>query len=71
MATPKTKSPFGSQLKVATAEVKRVKAEGPLYYILPPALILAVIIFCYTATSPATADKSGSEAPAAAAAEQE
>lgn len=70
MATPKTKSPFGSQLKVATAEVKRVKAEGPLYYILPPVLVLAVIIFCYTATSPAAAGKSGEEAPAATAGQE-
>ena len=55
MATPKNKSPLGAKLKIATAEVKRVKPEGPLYYILPPVLVLAVLIFCYTATPPKSA----------------
>ncbi len=64
MATPKIKNPFGSKLKIATAEVKRVKSEGPLYYILPPVLVLAVIIFCYTATPPKSATQSSTAEPA-------
>lgn len=60
----------GIKLKVASAEVQRVKAEGPLYYILPPALVLAVLIFCYTATPPVAApddfaDELTEDAPAA------
>ncbi|MBQ8479957.1 MAG: hypothetical protein IJ503_06185 [Akkermansia sp.] len=65
MATPQTKSPFGSKLKIATAEVKRVKPEGPLYYILPPVLVLAVLIFCYTATPPKSATAPAEPAAAA------
>ncbi|MBR3925216.1 MAG: hypothetical protein IKJ58_00460 [Akkermansia sp.] len=52
-----------SKLKVASAEVKQVEPEGPLYYILPPLLVLIVIIFCYAVESPA-AGKSAGNAPA-------
>ncbi len=52
-----------SKLKVATADVKQVEPEGPLYYILPPLLVLIVIIFCYTAESPASG-KSTENTPA-------
>lgn len=58
------KTSVGGKLKVATAEVQRKKAEGPLYYILPVALVLAVIIFCHVAEPPAGAGNA-SEAPAA------
>jgi hypothetical protein len=52
-----------SKLKVATADVKQVEPEGPMYYILPPLLVLIVIIFCYTVESPA-AGKAAENAPA-------
>jgi hypothetical protein len=52
-----------SKLKVATADVKQVEPEGPLYYILAPLLVLIVIIFCHTAESPA-AKKAAENAPA-------
>ena len=43
----------GRKLVVATAEVQRRKPEGLLYYLLPPLLVLAVIIYCHVADSPA------------------
>ena len=43
------------ELKVATAEVKEEKKEGPLFYILPPLLVLAVFIYCMVSTPPAPA----------------
>ncbi len=52
-----------SKLKVATAEVKQVEPEGPMYYILPPLLVLIVIIFCYAVESPAVG-KAAENAPA-------
>lgn len=58
------KTAVGGKLKVATAEVQRKKSEGPLYYILPVALVLAVIIFCHVAEPPAGAGKKN-EAPSA------
>lgn len=42
---PKTNaSPI--QLTVATAEVKKEKPEGKLFYILPPLVVLAVFVYC-------------------------
>ena len=64
-----TKNPFGSKLKVASAEVQRVKPEGVLYYLLPPALVIAVLVFCYTATPPQSAASEGVAEPAPASAE--
>jgi len=58
------KTSVGGKLKVASAEVQRKKAEGPLYYILPVALVLAVIIFCHVAEPPAGAGKKN-ETPSA------
>ncbi len=58
------KTNAGGKLRVASAEVQRKEAEGPLYYILPVALVLAVIIFCHVAEPPAGAKK---PAPAPAA----
>lgn len=48
----------GIKLQVASAEVKRQKAEGPLYYILPSVLVIGVLAFCYTATPPVAAPAS-------------
>lgn len=59
----------GARLKVASAEVKRQEPEGPLFYILPPALVLAVIIFCHCATPPADATEKKAPTPAASVAE--
>lgn len=47
MAAPAFKVP---ELKVATAEVKEEKKEGPLFYILPPLVVLAVFVYCMVAT---------------------
>ncbi len=58
------KTAVGGKLKLATAEVQRKKSEGPLYYILPVALVLGVIIFCHVAEPPAGARKPA-QAPAA------
>ena len=55
----------GRALRVASAEVQRKKPEGLLYYILPPALVLGVIIYCHVAQSPAAAKPSAAPAPAA------
>lgn len=41
------------QLKIATAEVKQDKKDGPLFYILPPLLVVAVFVYCLIATPPA------------------
>ncbi|MBR5521933.1 MAG: hypothetical protein IKV82_00495 [Akkermansia sp.] len=46
------------ELKIATAEVKEEKKEGPLFYILPPLVVLAVFIYCMVATPPAPAEDS-------------
>lgn len=46
------------ELKIATAEVKEEKKEGPLFYILPPLVVLAVFIYCMVATPPAPAEGS-------------
>lgn len=47
------------RLKVATATVKKVEKNGPLFYILPPLLVVAVLLFCYLAPSPVTSGPSG------------
>lgn len=43
------------QLKVAQAKVKKQAKDGPLFFILPPLLVAAVIAFCYAFPSPAIA----------------
>lgn len=64
-----TNQPRTFQLKVATAKVKKQVKDGPLFFILPPLLVIGVIVFCYVAPAPlhATADKAVGAAPAAAA----
>lgn len=63
MAAPAFKVP---ELKVATAEVKEEKKESPLFYILPPLVVLAVFVYCMVATPPAPAESSTADEDAAA-----
>lgn len=49
MARTSSEKP-GIQLTIATAEVKKKKAEGPLFYILPPLVVAAVFIYCNQST---------------------
>lgn len=45
------------ELKVATAEVKEEKKEGPLFFILPPLVVLAVFVYCMVSTPPAPSEE--------------
>lgn len=49
------KKPFRSRLTVAGSVVKTQQREGISFYIIPTVIVLAVLIFCYTATPPASA----------------
>ena len=62
MAAPAFKVP---ELKVATAAVKEEKKEGPLFYILPPLVVLAVFVYCMVATPPAPAEATSDSEEAA------
>lgn len=62
MAAPAFKVP---ELKVATAAVKEEKKEGPLFYILPPLVVLAVFVYCMVATPPTPAAEASDSEDAA------
>lgn len=62
-----TESPL--LLKVETAERREVKMESPLFYIVPPLLVLAVFVYCMVATPDVPASPAAK--PAAAAARQD
>lgn len=62
-----TESPL--LLKVETAERREVKMESPLFYIVPPLLVLAVFVYCMVATPDVPATPAAQ--PAAAAARQD
>lgn len=62
-----TNQPQTFQLKVATAKVKKQVKDGPLFFILPPLLVIGVIVFCYVAPAPAQ-DKATRDTAAVAAA---
>lgn len=49
------KKPLRSRLKVAGTVVKTQQREGAAFYVVPAIIVLAVLIFCYTATPPASA----------------
>lgn len=53
------------ELKIATAEVKEEKKEGPLFYILPPLVVLAVFVYCLVSTPPAPTEETLSDEDAA------
>jgi len=56
------------KLKVATSVVRKEEGEGPLFYILPPLLVVAVFAFCALSGSPTPAHEAASQGEAAAAA---
>ncbi len=53
------------ELKVATAEVKEEKKEGPLFYILPPLVVLAVFVYCMVSVPPMKSESAVDEDEAA------
>lgn len=57
------------KLKVATSVVRKEEGEGPLFYILPPLLVIAVFVFCALAGDPTSAQGEEASPPAAAAGE--
>ena len=56
------------KLKVATSVVRKEKGEGPLFYILPPLLVVAVFAFCALSGSPTPVREAASQGEAAVAA---
>ncbi len=50
------------ELKVATAVVKEEKKEGPLFYILPPLVVLAVFVYCMVSVPPAKTSEDAEDA---------
>ena len=64
----KFKKPFRSRLTVAGTVVKQQQREGVSFYIIPTVVVLAVLIFCYTANPPASARVAAAEKAASTAA---
>lgn len=50
MAANKENDASPIQLTVATAERREVKYESPLFYILPPLVVVAVFAYCWLGT---------------------
>lgn len=50
MAETKQNDASPIKLTVATAERREVKMESPLFYILPPLVVVAVFVYCMVGT---------------------